>query len=114
MNTVMIDLWPYMTPALIGLVIAYARYVHNLKERVAVMERTLEDLQKTIEKIQKRQDSHSQKQDDILQAISTLKVELVRQNGETGKQISTIAAKQEAIFNDMQIIKQELNISHKQ
>lgn len=113
MNTVMNELWPFILTALLPAIGLYIGYIHQLKTKVAVMENALEDLQKTIDKIQKRQDGHSQKQDDILKAISSLKVELVRQNGETGKQISTIATKQEIISNDLQSIKQVLNINHK-
>lgn len=38
MSTFLADLQSVLMTAFTGVIIAYARYVHNLKERVAVME----------------------------------------------------------------------------
>ena len=49
MTTFITDIQPIMLTALIGIIIAYARYVNSLKTRVAVLERTIEDLLKILE-----------------------------------------------------------------
>lgn len=78
--------------ALIGVIIGYARYVHNLKERVSVLEKGISDLnqkindmkeniEKTIENIQKRLDSHSKKYDAILERIGSMEKELLKETG---------------------------------
>ena len=86
------NLQTVIVTALIGVVIGYARYVHNLKERVAVLEKSVVDLnqemdrikesiEKTIENIQKRLDSHSKKYDAIIERIGTMEKEVLRETG---------------------------------
>lgn len=110
MNTVITDLQPILTTAFIGIVIGYARYVHNLKERVAVLEKTVVDMRdemlnvtgnimKTIENIQKRQDSHSRKQDDILNRISAMEKEVLKEVGAMGAQISSMGSELKGLSN---------------
>ena len=92
MNQVMTDLWPYLLTALLAVVGAYARYVHSLQSRVAVLEQTLEDLQKTIDNMQKRMDSHSKKQDDILDRITNMEKEVLRQMGAMSTNIASLTS----------------------
>lgn len=92
MNTVMTDIWPYLMTALFGVVIAYARYVHNLKERVAVLEKTLEDQEKILDNMQKRMDNHSKKQDDILDKINSMEREVLKQMGTMNANFSSLAS----------------------
>lgn len=103
MNALMSDLWPILMTALVGVVIGYARYVHNLKERVAVLENKIDDLKKEvddlrqsiykdIEGMQKRMDSHSKKQDDVLEKINSMERELLKQMGVMGVNIGSLAS----------------------
>ena len=50
MNTVITELQPILTTAFIGVIIAYARYVHNLQQRVAVLEKSIDDMKLSIER----------------------------------------------------------------
>ncbi len=91
MNTFITDIQPIMLTALVGVIIAYARYVNALKTRVAVLERTIEDLLKTIDGMQKRLDSHSKKQDEFVDLINDLKLEMVKQISGMSSELNTIA-----------------------
>ena len=51
MTTFITDIQPILLTALVGVLVAYARYVNSLKTRVAVLERTIEDLQKYAKKV---------------------------------------------------------------
>ena len=53
MTTFITDIQPILLTALVGVLVAYARYVNSLKTRVAVLERTIEDLQKIVKEASK-------------------------------------------------------------
>ena len=110
MNAVVTDLWPILMTALVGVIIGYARYVHNLKERVAVLENKIDDLKgeldnlksaiyKDLENMQKRMDSHSKKQDEILEKISGMEKEFIRQVGDVRSDISALATELRSFSN---------------
>lgn len=110
MNDFITDLHTILMTAFIGVVIAYARYVHNLKERVAVlektiedlnqtMERTTEDIEKTFDNIQKRLDSHSKKYDDILDRIGMMEKEVLKETGSVRADISALASDLKGLSN---------------
>ncbi len=106
MNTLLADIWPILLTALIGVIIAYARYVNALKTRVAVLEKTVEDLLKTIESMQKRLDSHSRKQDEIYDTLndvkgnmSDMKVEIVKEMGQMTANLSSLASDLKGLNN---------------
>ena len=58
MNAVVTDLWPILMTALVGVIIGYARYVHNLKERVVVLEDKIKNLKDEIENLKNHQQRH--------------------------------------------------------
>ena len=99
------DLWPLLT-IIVPIIVLYFGYIQQLRIRVAVLEQANEDMQKTLINMQKRMDNHSKKQDDILEAIASLKVELVRQIAATEKQVNSIKTEQVAIAADLK------NITH--
>lgn len=103
MNQLITDIWPYTMPIFLGLIVAFARYVYNLKERVAVMERVIENLTKTIDSMQKRMDNHSKKQDDILKAITDMQVSFTKQFGK-------LETAQASIATDVKNINRTLSI----
>ena len=88
MNSVMTDIWPYLLTALLTSVAGYIGYIHNLKTRVTVLE-------KTIENLQKRMDSHSKKQDEILEKMNSMERELL-------KQVSAVNASMSSMASDIQ------------
>ena len=90
---------PILFTALVGVVIAYARYVNTLKTRVAVMEKTIEDLLKTVEAMQKRLDSHSKKQDEIYNILTGMKVEMVKEMGQITASVSSLASDIKGLSN---------------
>ena len=103
MEKLIIDLWPFLITALIGAVGWQFRESYLLKTKVAVMERTIEDLQKTMEKsieainktietIQKRIDSHSKKQDDIMDLLTDFKMEMLKEVGQMSSNVSALAS----------------------
>jgi uncharacterized membrane-anchored protein YhcB (DUF1043 family) len=106
MTTFITDIQPILLTTLVGIIIAYGRYVNTLKTRVAVLERTIEDLLKTIEGMQKRLDSHSKKQDEIhdtLNAVQVgmkdMKVEIVKEMGQMASNLSSLASDLKGLNN---------------
>ena len=102
------DLWPLLT-IIVPIIVLYFGYIQQLRIRVAVLEQANEDMQKTLTNMQKRMDNHSKKQDDILEAIASLKVELVRQMAATEKQVNSIKTEQVAIAADLKNITRTLS-----
>ena len=96
MEKVLIDIWPILMTALVAAVGWQFRESHTLKTKVAVMEKTIEDIQGDIDKIQKRQDSHSKKQDEILTLITEFKLEVI-------KQISELSADLKALNSTLEV-----------
>jgi len=90
MNALMTDLWPFLITALFGAIGWQWRENHTLKTKVAVMEKTIEDMLKDIESMKKRQDSHSKKQDEIVNLITEFKFEVIKQFGELSSDIKTL------------------------
>lgn len=103
MNTLAITLVSVLLTSFLGVIIGYARYVHNLKERVSVLESKIDDLKqeldslkeniyKDISRMQDRLDSHSKKQDDILDRIGAMEKEVLKEMGAMGASISSLAS----------------------
>ena len=74
MNNLVIDILPFLIPALIAGAAGLIGWVHNLRTRVAILEKLTESLQK-------RMDSHSKKQDEILDKMNSMDRELMKQMG---------------------------------
>ena len=70
MNSVMIDIWPYLFPALLAGIAGLIGWVHNLRTRVAILE-------KTVDHQQERLDSHSKKQDEVLVKMNSMEREVL-------------------------------------
>ena len=81
--------------------------------KMAVVENTLQTLQANQDNMQKRMDNHSKKQDEILEAISSLKVEIVKQLAATEKHINNITTEQAVIAADVKNINHTLSIIEK-
>lgn len=103
MNTLTITLVSVLLTSFLGVIIGYARYVHNLKERVSVLESKIDDLKqeldslkeniyKDISRMQDRLDSHSKKQDAILDRIGAMEKEVLKEMGVMGASISSLAS----------------------
>lgn len=99
----MTELTVVLMTTLVGVVVGYARYVHNLKERVSVLESKIDDLKqeldtlkeniyKDISRIQDRLDSHSKKQDAILERIGSMEKEVLKEMGSMGANISSLSS----------------------
>ena len=85
------DLWPLLT-IIVPIVVLYFGYIQQLRIRVAVLEKTVENQQQIIDNQQKRMDSHSKKQDDVLDLVTDLKVEMVKQISQMTAELGTISA----------------------
>ena len=112
------NLQPILYTALVGIIVAYARYVNTLKTRVAVLEKTIEDLAKTMEAMQKRLDSHSKKQDEIYDTLgdmkgdmSGMKVDIVREMGQITANLSAMASDIKGLSNLLAITDVGININ---
>lgn len=88
----MIDLWPILVPLLLGAVGWQWRENHALKIRVAVLETTVKNMTETLNNIKNRQDSQSKKQDDILDRISSMEKEVLKETGSVRADISSLAS----------------------
>ena len=105
MSQIIADLWPYLMTGLLGVIGWQWKDGHSTKIRVAVMERTIEDLQKTVENIKQRQDSHSKKQDEILNLISAFKLEMVKQIGEVSSDRKALSSSLAVYDDGVKIVK---------
>ena len=68
----MIDIWPFLFPALIAGIAGLVSWVHNLRTRVAILE-------KTVAHQQERLDSHSKKQDEVLVKMNSMEREVLKE-----------------------------------
>lgn len=92
MNQVMIDLWPYLVVPILGAVGWLFREVFLLKTKTTVVE-------KSITSMQNRLDSHSKKQDDILDRISSMEKEVLKETGTVRADISSLASDVKGLSN---------------
>lgn len=99
MEPIVTSIQTILFTALVGVIVAYARYVNSLKTRVAVLEKTIEDLLKTVEAMQKRLDSHSKKQDEIYDTLTGMKVDMVKEMGQISASVSSLAADIKGLSN---------------
>ena len=91
MNQVMTDLWPLVVPTILALIIGYVGFIHKLRTEVAVLKTTVDNLMKTVDHVQKRQDSHSKKQDEIVQLITDMKVDFVKELSGVSTNVATMS-----------------------
>lgn len=125
MNTLAVTLTSVLLTTLLGIIIGYARYVHNLKERVSVLESKIDDLKqeldalkeniyKDIERIQDRLDSHSKKQDAILDRIGSMEKEVLKQMGQMGASMATLSSDLKGLSNLLAVSDYGIRINHQQ
>ncbi len=79
------DIWPILLAAITSALLGSVGFIHNLKTRVAVLE-------KIIENLQKRVDSHSKKQDEVIEKMNVMQAQVLKQFGDMGAQISSLSA----------------------
>lgn len=111
MNQLLLDLWPFIIPALFAIIGWQWKESHTTKTRVAVLEKAIDDLLKTIESMQKRQDSHSQKQDEILEKMNSMEHELLKQIGTMGVNIGSLASDVKNLSNLLSITDMGIKIT---
>ena len=85
MNNLMMDLWPYLLPALIAGIVGLVGWVHNLRTRVAILEKTVDNQQKRI-------DRHSAKQDGLLDKMNSMEKKFIENVGDVRKDIQGLAS----------------------
>lgn len=88
----MTDLWPFLMPVFLGGIMTCIGYIYSLKTKVAVLEKTLENLKDTIEGMHRRIDSHSKKNDDIVNLITSFKMEVIQKIGDVASDVSTLSS----------------------
>ena len=92
MNQVMTDIWPYLIVPVIGAIGWIFREIFLLKAKTEVFE-------KSITSMQNRLDSHSKKQDDILDRISSMEKEVLKETGSVRADISSLASDVKGLSN---------------
>ena len=102
MSNIAVEVWPFLLTALISAIGFYIGFVHKLKIEVAVLKKTVEDMQVTLGNVQKRQVSHSKKQDDILNSINQMKLEIMKDMNKVIRDVGKIEALMSngKLFND--------------
>lgn len=85
MNNLVVELWPYVLPVLLAGIVALVGWVHNLRTRVAILE-------KTVEQQQKRIDSHSIKQDGLLDKMNSMEKNFIETIGNARKDIQGLSS----------------------
>ena len=86
----MIDIWPYLLTALIGGITGLAGWVHNLRTRVAILE-------KSVENLLKRVDSHSKKQDEVLVKINSMEHQVLEKVGSVNVGMAELRSEVQAL-----------------
>lgn len=120
----MTELTVVLITTLVGVVVGYARYVHNLKERVSVLESKIDDLKqeldtlkeniyKDISRIHDRLDSHSKKQDAILDRIGSMEKEVLKQMGSMGTNIASLSSDLKGLSNLIAVSDFGIKVNHK-
>lgn len=92
MGAITSELWPSFVGALLAAVGLYAGYIRKLIVDVAVLQKTVDDQQKVIDNMTKRLDNHSKKQDEIFDALTEMKVEMLKEIGTMATNIGTLAS----------------------
>jgi hypothetical protein len=93
----MIDLWPYLMPVFLGGLVTCIGYIYNLKTEVAVLKKTLENLTATVGDMRTRIDSHSKKNDEVVNLITSFKIEVIQKIGAMATDISKLSSDVENI-----------------
>lgn len=107
MNSVMTDIWPYLVPALIAGIMGLVGWVHNLRTRVAILERTVDNQQKRI-------DSHSKKQDEILEKMNSMEKKFIEQVGGVRTDIQGLCSDVKGLSNLILISDPGVKVSRQQ
>ena len=119
------ELLPYIIPIIIGGIIWLWKMVISMREKVSLMEQTMmscktdmqddfgtlkekinserDQIHKMIDKMQQRQDSHSKKQDDLVNLITELKVEMLKQIGDMTSELSAIGTEVKNINRSFEV-----------
>ena len=92
MNSVMTDIWPYLLPVLLTGIVGLVGWVHNLRTRVAILERTVDNQQKRI-------DSHSKKQDEILEKMNSMEKKFIEKVGDVRTDIQGLSSDVKGLSN---------------
>lgn len=92
MNNLMNDLWPYLLPALIAGIAGLIGWVHNLRTRVAILEKMVDNQQKRI-------DSHSSKQDGLLDKMNTMEKKFIENMGDVRSDIQGLSSDVKGLSN---------------
>lgn len=92
MNSVMTDLWPYLLPIFLTGIAGLIGWVHNLRTRVAILERTVENQQE-------RLDRHSKKQDEILEKMNSMEKKFIEQVGGVRTDIQGLSSDVKGLSN---------------
>ena len=92
MNQVMIDLWPYLIGPVILAIGWLFREVFLLKTKTTIAEKALASMQS-------RLDSHSKKQDAILERISSMEKEVLKETGSVKSEISSLSSDVKGLSN---------------
>lgn len=88
----MIDLWPYLLPVFLTGIAGLIGWVHNLRTRVAILEKTVDNQQKRI-------DSHSKKQDEILEKMNSMEKKFIEQVGGVRTDIQGLSSDVKGLSN---------------
>ena len=103
MNQVMTDIWPYLVAPIAAAIAWLFREVFLLKTQATVFE-------KAINSMQSRLDSHSKKQDDILDKMSSMEKEVLKQMGTVRSDIAGLASDVKGFSNLILVSDQGIKI----
>lgn len=88
----MTDLWPFLVTAIIAAIGWQFRESYMLKTKVAVLEKSIDNIQNSIDHMQARQDSHSKKQDAVMNLLTDFKMEMLKEVGNMSSNVSGLAS----------------------
>jgi len=103
------DLWPVLS-IVVPIVVLYFGYIQQLRIRVAVLEKTVENQQLVIENQQKRMDNHSKKQDEMLNLLSDMKLEMVKQNSHLSNELGIVATEVKNLVSALHVSDTSISI----
>ena len=93
----MTDLWPFLMPVFLGGIVTCIGYIYSLKTKVAVLDETLKNLITTVNGMQERINSHSKKNDDVVNLITSFKIEVIQKIGAIATDMSKLSSDVENI-----------------
>lgn len=100
-------------PVFLGGVATCIGYIYSLKTKVAVLDETLKNLTTTVNGMQERINSHSKKNDEVVNLITSFKIEVIQKIGNIATDMSKLSSDVENINRSFLVFDTGINLKKK-